>query len=358
MSTAGQQHADEPAEPRLEPNAIGFREALAVGLASTAPAYSLAAVIGTVTVVVGFQAPGALLASFVPMFLIAGAFFYMNRADQDAGTTFSWVTRALGPWLGWLGGWAVMHDRDPRRRLARRRGRALHVRARRLGVRGGVEDRGDGARGRVHRRDDGDLHHRHRAHRGDPGRADRAPGRSAAPLRGSGALQGVRRHRSRRLVEARARLVLALCHLEHLDSRLGAPDRGLHLLGLGERREPDGGDARLRAGARSRRRRLDGDPPRHVRGSRGRGGRVRGARDARRVRRRRRDLRVPRRGRPRLAVGQARDPRDRHLCDRVHPDDDHPVLANVVLHGAAERAAAHVRGGPPALPHARGSRRR
>ena len=92
----------------LERDAIGFREALAVGLASTAPAYSLAAVIGTVTVLVGFQAPGALLASFVPMFLIAGAFFYMNRADQDAGTTFSWVTRALGPWLGWIGGWAVI----------------------------------------------------------------------------------------------------------------------------------------------------------------------------------------------------------------------------------------------------------
>jgi amino acid transporter len=95
------------AATELEPGAIGFREALAVGLGSTAPAYSLAAVIGTVTVIVGFQAPGALLASFVPMFLIASAFFYMNRADQDAGTTFSWVTRSLGPWLGWLGGWAV-----------------------------------------------------------------------------------------------------------------------------------------------------------------------------------------------------------------------------------------------------------
>ena len=92
---------------QLEADAIGFREALAVGIGSTAPAYSLAAVIGTVTVIVGFQAPGALLASFVPMFLIAAAFYYMNRADQDAGTTFSWVTRALGPWLGWLGGWAV-----------------------------------------------------------------------------------------------------------------------------------------------------------------------------------------------------------------------------------------------------------
>ena len=48
-----------------------------------------------------------LLASFVPMFLIASSFYYMNRADPDCGTTFSWITRAMGPSLGWVGGWAV-----------------------------------------------------------------------------------------------------------------------------------------------------------------------------------------------------------------------------------------------------------
>jgi amino acid transporter len=105
---ANEAHLPQIEGGELEHDAIGFREALSVGLASTAPAYSLAAVIGTVTIIVGFQTPGALLASFVPMFLIAAAFFYMNRADQDAGTTFSWCTRALGPWLGWIGGWAVI----------------------------------------------------------------------------------------------------------------------------------------------------------------------------------------------------------------------------------------------------------
>jgi amino acid transporter len=94
-------------EQSLKPNAIGFLDGLIIGLNSTAPAYSLAAVIGSIVVVVGLQAPAALLASFVPMFLIAGAFYYMNRADPDAGTTFSWVTRALGPYAGWIGGWAV-----------------------------------------------------------------------------------------------------------------------------------------------------------------------------------------------------------------------------------------------------------
>jgi amino acid transporter len=53
------------------------------------------------------QAPAVLFASFIPMFFVATAFYYMNRADQDCGTTFSWVTRAMGPWLGWIGGWAI-----------------------------------------------------------------------------------------------------------------------------------------------------------------------------------------------------------------------------------------------------------
>ena len=41
------------------------------------------------------------------MLLIAGAFAYLNRVDHDCGTTFSWVTRAMGPWAGWIGGWAI-----------------------------------------------------------------------------------------------------------------------------------------------------------------------------------------------------------------------------------------------------------
>ena len=58
-------------------------------------------------VAVGVKAPGILLLSFVPMFFIAAAFYYMNRVDTDCGTTFSWVTRAMGPYAGWIGGWAI-----------------------------------------------------------------------------------------------------------------------------------------------------------------------------------------------------------------------------------------------------------
>jgi amino acid transporter len=104
---SGRDTAAEAGDPGLKEDAIGFVDGLIIGIASTAPAYSLAAVLAIVVVGVGVQAPAVLLASFVPMFLIASAFYYMNRADPDCGTCFSWVTRAMGPSLGWVGGWAV-----------------------------------------------------------------------------------------------------------------------------------------------------------------------------------------------------------------------------------------------------------
>lgn len=94
-------------QPGLQANAIGFVDAVSIGLNSTSPAYSLAAVLGPIVVLVGVSAPGVLLLSFIPMLLIASAFFFLNKVDPDCGTTFSWVTRAMGPWWGWMGGWAI-----------------------------------------------------------------------------------------------------------------------------------------------------------------------------------------------------------------------------------------------------------
>ena len=49
-----------------------------------------------------------ILLAFIPMGCIAAAYNYMNRADPDCGTTFSWVTLAMGPRIGWMSGWAVL----------------------------------------------------------------------------------------------------------------------------------------------------------------------------------------------------------------------------------------------------------
>ena len=92
----------------LKKNAIGFASSVVIGVASTAPGYSLAATLGFVTAVVGTKAPAILLISFVPMFLVAAGYYYMNKADPDCGTSFSWVTKAMGPQLGWLAGWTIV----------------------------------------------------------------------------------------------------------------------------------------------------------------------------------------------------------------------------------------------------------
>ncbi len=93
----------------LKKNAIGYVSNIVIGVASTAPAYSLAATLGFIVAVkgVGVHAPAVMLVAFIPMLLVASAYKYFNRADPDAGTTFAWVTRAFGPSLGWLNGWAI-----------------------------------------------------------------------------------------------------------------------------------------------------------------------------------------------------------------------------------------------------------
>ena len=92
----------------LKAGALGLASATVVGVASTAPAYSIAASLGFVTYYVGFKAPAVMWIAFIPMGCIAAAFFYLNRADPDCGTNFAWVTRSMGPRTGWLGGWSSM----------------------------------------------------------------------------------------------------------------------------------------------------------------------------------------------------------------------------------------------------------
>jgi amino acid transporter len=99
----------EVVDKGLKKDAIGYLSNIVIGVASTAPAYSLAATLGFIVAVqgVGVHAPAVLLVAFIPMLLIAGAYRGLNRADPDAGTTFAWTTRALGPGMGWVNGWAI-----------------------------------------------------------------------------------------------------------------------------------------------------------------------------------------------------------------------------------------------------------
>ncbi|MGB9112807.1 MAG: APC family permease [Acidimicrobiales bacterium] len=107
-------------EKGLKGGALGLISSTVVGVASTAPAYSLAATLGFVVVLIGVKSPIVTILAFVPMLLISIGYNELNRANPDCGTTFTWATRAFNavrpsrrsrrssPALGWAGGWGIV----------------------------------------------------------------------------------------------------------------------------------------------------------------------------------------------------------------------------------------------------------
>ncbi len=92
----------------LKGGSLGLVAVIVIGVASTAPGYSLAASIGIVTGEAGAKAPFIMLFAFVPMACIAASFYYLNKADPDCGTNFTWGVRAFGPKAGWIAGWGCI----------------------------------------------------------------------------------------------------------------------------------------------------------------------------------------------------------------------------------------------------------
>jgi amino acid transporter len=108
-STGGTPVKPEVIDKGLKRDALGYISNLVIAVASVAPAYSLAATLGFIVAVtgVGAHAPAVLIVSFIPILFVSVGYRFFNLADPDAGTTFAWVTRAFGPQLGWINGWAV-----------------------------------------------------------------------------------------------------------------------------------------------------------------------------------------------------------------------------------------------------------
>jgi amino acid transporter len=91
----------------LQADALGLVGNIVMGLASVAPAYSLAATLGFVVAEVGEKSPSMFVLAFIPMLLVAFAYRELSHDTPDCGTTFTWATTAFGPWVGWIGGWGL-----------------------------------------------------------------------------------------------------------------------------------------------------------------------------------------------------------------------------------------------------------
>lgn len=92
----------------LKHGSVGALASVVLGVASVAPAYALTATLGPTVSEVGLQMPAIFLAGFIPMLLVAYSYREFNKVAPDAGTSFTWTTKAFGPHIGWMGGWGAV----------------------------------------------------------------------------------------------------------------------------------------------------------------------------------------------------------------------------------------------------------
>ena len=79
-----------------------------MGVAGTAPSFSIAASASILIAASGRFAPAIVLYCGLSMLGIALAFSRLNRDDPNAGASFIWVSRIFGPTMGFLSGWSVL----------------------------------------------------------------------------------------------------------------------------------------------------------------------------------------------------------------------------------------------------------
>ena len=95
-------------EKGLSRNSLGVFGSVVLGISCVAPAYTLSATIGILVTQAGYKTALVILAGFLPMFFAAYAYRELNKVVPDCGTSFTWTSKAFGPYVGWIGGWAAI----------------------------------------------------------------------------------------------------------------------------------------------------------------------------------------------------------------------------------------------------------
>ena len=87
---------------------VGTFSGAILGISCVAPGYTLTASIGLIVAAVGLKMPAIFIAGFIPMFLTAYAYRELNSRAPDCGASFTWSTKAFGPYVGWMCGWGMV----------------------------------------------------------------------------------------------------------------------------------------------------------------------------------------------------------------------------------------------------------
>ena len=95
-------------ETGLKPDAIGLAQDTVIGMATSAPAGTVAATLAALAAAAAYGGGAVLLVTAIPMLVIANAYRRCNLWQANCGASFEWVGRSINPYLGFLTGWTMV----------------------------------------------------------------------------------------------------------------------------------------------------------------------------------------------------------------------------------------------------------
>ena len=93
---------------RLQANAIGLKDGIIIGLASSGPTLSIAVTLAAIVGATSYAGPVTILVCFFPMLGIAYAYKRLNQWHANCGGPYVWAGRAMSPMIGFMVGWIML----------------------------------------------------------------------------------------------------------------------------------------------------------------------------------------------------------------------------------------------------------
>ncbi|OYY52812.1 MAG: amino acid permease, partial [Polynucleobacter sp. 35-46-207] len=92
----------------LAKNSLGGFESIIMGIAGTAPAFSVAVTTAAIVSSVGVLSVGSVLYCGLIMFGITLAFIHLSKITPNAGAAYAWVGHVFGASWGFFAGWGLL----------------------------------------------------------------------------------------------------------------------------------------------------------------------------------------------------------------------------------------------------------
>ncbi|MDE1895700.1 MAG: APC family permease [Rhodospirillales bacterium] len=93
---------------KLKSDSLSFFESIIMGVAGSAPGFSIAVAIAGLLATAGSVSPNALLLFAVPMLGIAVAYKGLSHKMPNAGAAYEWTKSVFGGFFGYFSGWALL----------------------------------------------------------------------------------------------------------------------------------------------------------------------------------------------------------------------------------------------------------